>query len=46
MAVWILSRTTQVIRYQKVKTKANMDFVEQESERSGIIWAVCKYAHR
>ena len=30
-ALWILSRTTRVSRYQKGKTKINLDFLEQET---------------
>jgi len=30
-AVWILSGTTQVSRYQKGKTKTNLDFLEQDA---------------
>jgi len=38
-----LSRTTQVIWYQKGKT--NVDLVEQETmSGSGISWAICKSA--
>ena len=42
-APWILSRTTQVSRYQKGKT--NLDLLEQETvSGSGISWAICKSA--
>ena len=45
MALWILSRTTWVGRYQKSKIKTNLDFLEQETvSGSGISWAICKYA--
>jgi len=30
-ALWILSRTTWVSRYQKDETKTNLDFLEQET---------------
>jgi len=46
-ALWIFSRTTRVSRYQKGKTKTNLDFLQQESVRgSGISWAICKSAPR
>jgi len=46
-ALWILSRTTRVSRYQKGKTKTNLDFLEQEAvSGSGISWAICKSAPR
>ena len=46
-AFWIVSRTTRVSRYQKGKTKINLDFLEQETVNgSGISWAVCKPAPR
>jgi len=45
MAMWILSGTTRVIRYQKGKT--NLDLLEQETvSGSGISWAICKSAPR
>jgi len=44
-ALWILSGTTQVIQYQKGKTKPN--FLQQETvSGSGISWAICKSAPR
>ena len=46
-ALWILSGTTQMSRYQKGKTKTNLDFLEQETvSGSGISWAICKSAPR
>jgi len=46
-AIWILSGTTLVSRYQKGKTKTNLDFLEQETvSGSGISWAICKCAPR
>jgi len=43
MAIWILSGTTRVCRYQKSKT--NLDLMEQEIvSGSGISWAICKSA--
>jgi len=43
-AVWVLSGTTQVSRYQKDKTKTNLDYLEQETVSCcGISWAICKY---
>ena len=45
MALWILSGTTWVSRYQKGKTKTNLDFLEQEIvSGSGISWAIYKFA--
>ena len=42
MALWNLSKTTWVSRYQKCKTKTNLDFLEQEIvSGSGICWAIC-----
>jgi len=47
MALWILSGTTRVSRYQKGKTKTNLDFLKQETvSGSGISWALCKSAPR
>jgi len=47
MALWVLSRNTQVSRYQKGKTKTNLDFLEQETvSGGGISWAICKSAPR
>ena len=47
MALWILSRTTRVSRYQKGKTKTNLDLLEQETvSGSSISWAICKSAPR
>jgi len=44
-ALWILSGTTWVSRYQLGKTKTNLDFLEQETvSGSGISWAICKSA--
>jgi len=44
-ALWILSRTTQVSRYEKGKT--NLDFLVQETvSGSGIHWAICKSVTR
>jgi len=44
-ALWILSGTTRVSRYQKGKTKSNLDFLEQETvSGSGICLAICKSA--
>jgi len=41
----ILSRTTRVSRYQKGKTKTNLNFLEQETVTgSGISCAICKSA--
>jgi len=45
MALWILSGTTWVSRYQKGKTI--LDLLEQEKVfGSGISWAICKCAPR
>jgi len=45
MALWILSGTTRVSRYQKGKSKTNLDLLEQETvSGSGISWAICKSA--
>jgi len=39
------SGTTRVSWYQKCKTKANLDLLEQETaSNSGISWAICKSA--
>jgi len=44
-ALWILSATTWVSRYQKDKT--NLDLLEQEIvSGSSISWATCKSAPR
>ena len=44
-ALWILSETTRLSRYRKVKTKTSLDFLEQEIlSGSGISWAICKSA--
>jgi len=46
-ALWILSGITRVSRYQKGKTKTNLDFLHQEIvSGSGISWAICKSAPR
>jgi len=46
-ALWVLSGTTWVNRYQKGKTKTNLDFLEQEwVSGSGISWVICKSAPR
>jgi len=46
-ALWILYGTTRVSRYQKGKTKTNVDFLKQETvSGSGISWAICKSAPR
>jgi len=46
-ALWILSGTTLVSRYQKGKTITNLYFLQQERFRgSGISWAICKSAPR
>ena len=37
-ALWILSGTTRVSRYQKGKTKTNLDFLEQETMVQ-ILWS-------
>jgi len=41
-ALWILSGTTWVSRYQKGKT--NLDLLEQEMSGSGICWVIYKSA--
>ena len=47
LALWILSATTQVSRYQKGITKTNLDFLEQETVNgSGISLAIYKSAPR
>jgi len=47
MALSILSGTIWVKRYQKGKTKTNLDFLEQVTVSStGISWAICKSAPR
>jgi len=47
MALWILSGTMRLSRYQKGKIKINLDFLEQETLNcSGISWAICKFAPR
>jgi len=41
MALWILSGTVWVSRYQKGETKSNLDFLEQETVSGcGISWAI------
>jgi len=46
MALWILSGTTQVSRYQKSKTKTSVDFLEQATViGSGISWALVSIKH-
>ena len=41
--LWVMSRTTQVSRYQKGKT--NLDLLEKEIVSvGGIGWAICKSA--
>ena len=46
-ALWILSGTIRVSRYQKGKTKTNLDFLKKETvSGSGISWAICKSAPR
>jgi len=45
MALWILSGTTRVSRYQKGEN--SLDLLEQEIvSGSGISWAICKSAPR
>jgi len=46
MALWILSGTTRVNRYQKGKNKTNMDFLEQETVSSSGISCAILSAHR
>ena len=42
-----LSGTTRLSRYQKGKTKTNVDFTEaRDSKWSGISWAICKSSPR
>jgi len=45
-ALCILSGTTQVSRYQRGKTKTDLNFLEQGTvSGSGISWAICKLQH-
>jgi len=40
-ALWILSGTTRVSRYQKGKSTTNLDFLEQETvSGNGVSWVI------